>query len=217
MFQEVLFPPQSNSGLDNLLLQRLIRFAAEPDADLETAPIVVFDLETTGLDVENDEIIEIGAEKLVGFEVVEEFSFLVKPSVLMSEQITSLTGITPEMLENQPTIDDVLPKFFDFIRGGLLIAHNADFDFRLLRASARRLGYDFDWPCACTFKMSRELLPTLENRKLDTLAKHYGLSFGSRHRSMGDVRVTSEVLRNLITKDSDCIETWKDLAPYYSI
>lgn len=221
MFHSVIYPEGSTLGVDSasgkdesLTLRRLLRFVPAPTARIEETPIVVFDFETTGLDVNQDRIIEIGAEKLIGFEVVDTFSTLITTRIELTQQIQQLTGITPEMLAGQPELEEVLPAFFKFIDGSLIAAHNAEFDFMMLKAAALRMGYEVDLPCFCTLKMARTLLPTLENRKLDTLAQHYNLTFGSRHRSMGDVRVTSEVLKNLITVEADGIECWKDLEPF---
>lgn len=226
MFYAVVFPADSMPGADrggnqfaaddSLTLRRLLRFVPAPDARIEEMPIVVFDFETTGLDAQQDRIIEIGAEKMIGFEVVDRFSTLVHTTVELTPQIQQLTGITPDMLTGKPPVEEVLPDFLKFIDGSLMVAHNAEFDLMMLKAAATRLGYDVDLPCFCTLKMARTILPNLENRKLDTLAGHYGLEFapGSRHRSAGDVRVTAEVLRNLITVDGDGLECWKDLQPY---
>jgi len=218
VFHDVLFPKAGSERAEPeaLQLRRLRRFRPTATLPLETTPIVVFDFESTGLDVTQDRIIEIGAEKIVGFEVVAEFSELISTDVEISQHIQNLTGISPEMLVGKPRIEDVLPRFLEFIDGALIVAHNADFDFGLLRAAAARIGYDLDWPCFCTVKMARDLMPELENRKLDTLAKHFGLTFGSRHRSMGDVRVTTEVLRHLVTEVGDDLTTWQDLAPWTS-
>jgi DNA polymerase III epsilon subunit family exonuclease len=224
MFHAVIYPDgntlgedssSSNSSKDeSLTLRRVVRFVPPPSARIDEIPIVVFDFETTGLDVNQDQIIEIGAEKLIGFEVVDTFSTLITTSIGLSSHIQQLTGITPDMLTGQPELQEVLPEFLKFIDGSLMAAHNAEFDFMMLKAAALRMGYEVDLPCFCTLKMARTLLPTLENRKLDTLAQHYNLTFGSRHRSMGDVRVTSEVLRNLVTVEADGIECWKDLEPF---
>jgi DNA polymerase III epsilon subunit family exonuclease len=192
----------------------VVRFVPAPTARIEEVPIVVFDFETTGLDINQDRIIEIGAEKLVGFEVVDTFSTFISTDVELSAQIQQLTGITPDMLTGQPRVEDVLPEFLQFVDGSLMVAHNAEFDFTMLRAAALRLGYEVDLPCFCTLKMARTILPKLENRKLDTLAAHYNLTFSSRHRSMGDVRVTAEVLKNLLTVDGDGLDCWKDLEPF---
>lgn len=231
MFYRVLYPAALDSNTSEqstgtissdqmaFMLRRLLRFTPAPSTPLEGIPIVVFDFESTGLDTESDSIIEIGAEKLVDFKVTAEFSTLVQPprDLELSDQVIKLTGITPEMLDGQPPIAAALPDFFKFIEGCILVAHNADFDFRLMRAEASRLGYDIEWPCFCTLKMAREILPDLENRKLDTLATHYGLTFGSRHRSMGDVRVTSQILEKFITEDGDDLTTWESLKPFYTV
>ncbi len=224
MFHAVIFPDEQLFGCesgragaiadDDLMLRRLLRFVPAPDARIEEMPIVVFDFETTGLDAQQDRIIEIGAEKLVGFEVVETFSTLISTNVELTPHIQKLTGITPDMLVGKPAIENALPEFLKFVEGSIMVAHNADFDLMMLKAAATRLGYDMDLPCFCTLKMARTFLPNLENRKLDTIAQHYDLTFESRHRSSGDVRVTSEVLRNLITVDGDGLECWKDLQPF---
>ncbi len=224
MFHAVIFPAEQMFGNeagsgqattdDDLMLRRLLRFVPAPDARIEEMPIVVFDFETTGLDAQQDRIIEIGAEKLIGFEVVETFSTLISTNVELTPHIQKLTGITPEMLIGQPSIESALTEFLRFVDGSIMVAHNADFDLMMLKAAATRLGYDMDLPCFCTLKMARTFLPKLENRKLDTIAQHYDLTFESRHRSAGDVRVTSEVLRNLITIDGDGLECWKDLQPF---
>lgn len=224
MFHAVIFPSEQMFGIDSgtgqtatdndLMLRRLLRFVPAPDARIEEMPIVVFDFETTGLDAQQDRIIEIGAEKLIGFEVVETFSTLISTNVELTPHIQKLTGITPDMLIGQPSIEKILPDFFKFADGCIMVAHNADFDLMMLKAAATRLGYDMDLPCFCTLKMARTFLPNLENRKLDTIARHYDLTFESRHRSSGDVRVTSEVLKNLVTVDGDGLECWKDLQPF---
>lgn len=218
MFHDVLFPPAVTAGqgdaLEVLRLRRLKRFVPEPHHPLMTAPLVVFDLETTGLDPEVDRIIEIGAIKLDGMRPVAEFSSLVSTNVELTDDIIRLTGITPEMLVGQPVIEDVLPKFLEFIEGSILIAHNAEFDLSMIKAACSRVGIDLEWPCFCTLKMARALLPDLENKKLDTLAAHYGLTFESRHRSIGDVKVTTGVLSGLLTKEAQTIRVWSDIQPY---
>ena len=89
---------------------------------------VVFDIETTGLDPEFDEIIEIGAVKIKDGIKIDTFNSLIKPEYEIDEFITELTGITNEMVENAPSIDEVLPKFMDFIKDYIIIGHNVNFD-----------------------------------------------------------------------------------------
>jgi DNA polymerase III epsilon subunit family exonuclease len=219
MFHAVLFPPELDSKGDDeagavLTLRRLTRYLPDPAHDVLASPIVIFDLETTGLDPTVDRIIEIGGLKIVRGEVVAEFSSLVTTNVELTEEIQRLTGITPDMLVGQPTIQDVLPKFLEFISGSILVAHNAEFDMSMLRAAASRQGVDLEWACFCTLKMARELLGFLENRKLDTLAAHYGLTFEARHRAIGDIKVTAGVLAGMLEREASGLKRWGQFANY---
>jgi DNA polymerase III epsilon subunit family exonuclease len=218
MFQDVLFPALDQSQVAQadavLKLRRVKRFLPDPSFAMPDASLVVFDLETTGLDADVDRNIEIGAIKLRCMEPVEQFSTLVKADLEVTEDITKITGITQDMLEGQPPIDDVLPKFLEFIEGSILVAHNAEFDLSMVRAACSRAGVDLEWPTFCTLKMARELLPDLENKKLDTIAKHYGLTFEARHRSVGDVKVTVGVLKNLLAQDPERFKLWSGMQPF---
>ncbi len=213
MFQEILFPTDSDEGLGaqgQLFLQKVLRHHLSPESIVENYPIVIFDFETTGLDVYRDRIIEIGAIKYVNGERVADFSYLINPEIPLPEVITKITGITPEMLEGQAVIEDVLPEFLSFIDKSVLVAHNAEFDLNFLKSVAGRQGYQIEYPCFCTLKMARQLLPDLESKNLDTLAKHYDLTFVARHRSIGDCEVTGSVLRSLLAKEGSAMKQWRD-------
>jgi len=218
MFYNVLFPEMdgaiSSAFQEDLLLQKVVRFNPAGTISINDIPIVIFDFETTGLDANDDRIIEIGALKLHGFEVVAEYSTLVKPDVPLSEVSKAISGITEEMLEGQPGIDQVLPGLLDFIEGSILVAHNADFDMSFLKAASSRLGYQLSWPCFCTLKLARALLPQLESKSLDALATHYGLSFEARHRSIGDAKVTAAVLGQLLRNEGHDLREWQNFQNY---
>lgn len=216
-----MFPPANDpdtvatsATASTLTLRRVQRFAPAPELPFPRASVVIFDLETTGLDPQQDRIIEIGAIKLTALTPVDEFSSLVATDVELSDEIVRLTGISSAMLEGQPTVDEVLPRFLQFIQGSILVAHNAEFDLSMLKVAASRLSIDLEWPCLCTLKMARDLLPQLENKKLDTLAAHYGLSFEARHRSIGDVKVTLGVLNGLMNQEASHLTTWAALTPF---
>ena len=89
---------------------------------------VVFDIETTGLDVMNNGITEIGAVKIVNGKLTEQFTTLVKPDYRISDEIVRITGITEEMVKDAPKISTVIPDFIKFIDGAIIVAHNAEFD-----------------------------------------------------------------------------------------
>jgi len=219
MFQDVLFPGKAR-GLpedgQELSLRRIVSFSPHARLELARVPLVVFDLETTGLDHRQDWIVEIGAQKLVGDQVVDEFDTMIDPERDMPESAQKVTGITPDMLVGKPKIREVLPEFFQFIEGCILVAHNANFDMGFIRHHAGLLGVEFQWPAFCTLKMARELLPDLKRKNLDTLAEHYGLTFESRHRSIGDVKVTVSVLQELMNHEGAHLKTWKDMEPFSS-
>ena len=217
MFYEVLFPPSedTNTGTQELTLQKLKRFLPDPSLRLEEVKLVVFDLETTGLDYEADRIIEIGAIKLENFKPVGEFSSLVKTDIEFTDDIVRLTGITREMLANEgEDLNETLGNFLKFIDGCILVAHNAAFDFTMIKRHYNRMGVELEWATFCTLKLAREFLAQLENKKLDTLAEHYGLQFEARHRSIGDVKVTCSVLENLMTKEAQNLKNWADITPF---
>jgi DNA polymerase III epsilon subunit family exonuclease len=217
MFYDVFFP-NDEDGDDvaqrQLHLKRVLRFQPPKIQPIDQQSLVVFDFETTGLDVLKDEIIEIGGLLIEGGKPVKEFSSLVKPDVPLTDNIVKITGITEDMLADQPRINEILPEFLKFIDGSILVAHNADFDMAFLKAASERLGYQLDWPCFCTLKLARQLLPDLESKNLDTLAAHYGLTFESRHRSIGDCKVTSSVLQAFLKEDGAQLTTWNDFQPF---
>ena len=216
IFNEVLFPPvnTTDASSQQLSLRRTLSYMVAPEEKIRDIPWVVFDFETTGLNSVSDKIIEIGAIKLVNGKIVDEISTLIKVEVPIPEVVQKITGITPDMLIGQPTIDSYIHKFFDFIEGSVLIAHNAEFDMAFLGAESSRLGYEINWPSFCTLKMARELLPDLPKKNLDTLAEHYNLSFEARHRSIGDAKVTVAVLNQMLEDEGQHLQKWVDFKPY---
>lgn len=217
MFYDILFPEdedEANGQPSQLLLQKVLRFHLKPETILRRSSLVIFDFETTGLDSLRDRIIEIGAIKFENGKRVADFSTLIKPDVPVSETITKITGITESMLVDQPSIDAILPGFLDFIDRSILVAHNAEFDMAFLKAACLRQGYQVEWPCFCTLKLARQLLPELESKNLDTLAQHFGLTFAARHRSIGDCEVTGAVLQALLNKEGAHLQQWRDVQAY---
>lgn len=154
---------------------------------------IVFDTETTGLKDQIDKIIEIGALKVINNEIVEEFSVLINPEMLLPEVIVNITGITDEMLQNQETIDQVLPKFIQFVGDLPIICHNTPFDMGFINTNLIRLGMNplkneqFD-----TVELAKIYIPRAYNYKLETLKHYFKLDFGS-HRSLDDCKTTNYI------------------------
>jgi DNA polymerase-3 subunit epsilon len=162
---------------------------------LDEAEFTVVDLETTGGRAAPGQIIEIGAYRMVGRRLTENFQTLVRPQGYISQFVTRLTSITNEMVRDAPPIEQVLPAFRDFLGHRVMVAHNAPFDFSFLDFEFRRIfGIGLGNPILCTLRMSRRFLPSLKRRRLDLLAEHFGLSQEGRHRGLGDARMAGEIL-----------------------
>lgn len=168
---------------------------------LSEVTFVVVDLETTGGRAGADAITEIGAVKVRGGEVLGEFQTLVNPGVPIPAQITVLTGITNAMVLPAPRIEEVLPSFLEFIRGAVLVAHNAPFDIGFLRAAARATGHP--WPgnqVVDTVRLARAAVTRDEvpNYRLGSLAALFRAEVTPDHRALSDARATVDVLHALL-------------------
>jgi DNA polymerase III epsilon subunit family exonuclease len=184
--------------------------ADKPSADnrsLNEVTIVVLDLETSGAAPSTGAgITEIGALKVKGGEIIGEFQSFVNPQHSLSEFITSLTGITDEMLSTAPTINSVLPEFFEFMGSHLdtvLVAHNSPFDLGFLKAAAAL--HQYPWPqyqVLDTVRIARYVLDRDEvpNCKLATLADFFGAKTSPNHRALDDARATVDVLHGIFER-----------------
>ncbi|MDE6598195.1 MAG: ribonuclease H-like domain-containing protein [Clostridia bacterium] len=172
-----------------------------PDC-LKGKTFVVFDLETTGLNSaptsgNMDKIIEIGAFKIKDGVIAESFTTFINPQKKLSEEIINLTGITEEMVANAPTSDEVMPDFFKFCDGSILVGHNiAGFDFKFVEYYCARIGYMPERKLIDTIPLSQELL-FLSNYKLNTVADKFGITF-NHHRAIDDALVTAKIFIELI-------------------
>lgn len=154
---------------------------------------VIFDTETTGLKDQFDQIIEIGALKYIDNELVEEYDVLINPGIDIPEIITSITGITNSMVEQEKTIEQVLPEFIDFIGDFPVICHNAPFDIGFINTNLKRLNLpEMKNKAIDTVELAREYIPRAYNYKLETLKKYFKLDFGS-HRSVEDCKTTNYI------------------------
>ncbi len=155
--------------------------------------MVVFDLETTGLSNRTCKIIEIGAVKIRGGEIIDSFDTFVDPECEISEEITNLTSITNEMVKGAPREREALEKFFEFAGDRLLIAHNANFDVGFIRVAAERHDIPFTNTYLDTVGLSKYVNPELNKHKLDIIAKHYNLEDFHHHRASDDATVLARI------------------------
>lgn len=165
--------------------------------ELVNGEYVVFDLETTGLDLMTNGITEIGAVRISGGRISEQFTTLVKPDYPITEEIVKITGITSEMVESAPKIGSVIPDFMKFIQGAVLVAQNADFDMKFIKRFAGAEEYEVNNKVMDTMELSRKYLPQLRRNDLHTLAEHFGIVF-HHHRALSDAYATAEIFIELM-------------------
>ena len=159
---------------------------------------VVFDIETTGFSCVNNQIIEIGGVKVKGGEIVDHFSEFVNPHCPIPYEIVKLTSITDEQVMNADDIETVLPRFVEFCKDCVLVAHNATFDMSFMEENARRQKLPFDHTCIDTLGLSRALLTEQSKHTLDAVAKTLKVSLENHHRAVDDAQATAEIFIKLL-------------------
>ena len=164
---------------------------------------VIFDLETTGLSSKYNQITEIGAIKMRNNEVVDRFHTLVNPKVKIPQNIVELTGITDEMVQNQPAIEEILPSFVEFIGECPLVAHNASFDTSFIFESCRRLDIQLNNPIIDTLALSKILLPHLKRYRLNNVAEELEVKLMKHHRAIDDAEALTAIFIKFLSLIED--------------
>jgi len=156
------------------------------DTKQDSYPDLAFiDIETTGSHFERDRITEIGIKTLAGDQIYV-WEQLINPQTFIPQNIQRLTGISPQMVENQPSFDQIARALKQELEGKIFVAHNARFDYGFIKASFKRIGIDFKPKVLCTVKLSRLLFPDQARHNLDTIIDAHDLLVSARHRALGD-------------------------------
>ncbi len=185
-------------GVEAYLVDDLRNIVVNSDGRSLQDTYVVFDLETTGFSPVNNRIIEIGAVKVEQGKITETFSTFVNPQVPIPFRIEELTGINDRMVMDAPVIEEILPKFLEFIGDAVLVAHNAAFDVSFIEENCRRLGQEREFVYLDTVALARVLLPQLNRFKLDTVAKALKISLHHHHRAVDDAGCTAEIFSKFV-------------------
>ena len=187
------------------------------DTPLENNTYVSFDLETTGLSSRADEIIEIGAVKHKNGMIIDRFQTFINPHKKLSEFTTNLTSITNEMVESGLELDVAIPKFIEFCKDSILVAHNAVFDYSFIKNAVSKLGLEpITNPIIDTLPISRHMYSEYRSHTLGSIARRYNIDYDEEvaHRADYDAQVLSEVfevmLNDIVNKKG--ITKHKDIA-----
>lgn len=161
----------------------------------------ILDIETTGGQFNEEGITEIAIYKFDGHQIVDQFISLVNPEIPIQPFVVKLTGINNAMLQSAPKFYEVAKRIIEMTNDCVLVAHNADFDYRILRTEFRRLGYDFNTKTLCTVELSKKLLPEQTSHSLGKLVRALGIPMADRHRASGDAMATVKLFKMLLDKD----------------
>jgi len=148
---------------------------------------IVLDTETTGLDYTRERMVEFAAVRLENGKIVDEYQTLINPNQHIRKSSIAIHGITPDMVENAPTEEEVMPKILNFIGDYPIVAHNAIFDYSFLNEAKLRLnGTPLENPRIDTQMMFKEIAPDLESHGLEALTERFHVELNNHHRAMAD-------------------------------
>lgn len=154
---------------------------------------IAFDLETTGLSSETDQIIEIGALKVNDGKVVGRFMEFVKPDKKISQMITNITGITNDMVADARDTQEIIRDFVNFCEDYVVVGHNIMFDYKFCKLYANKYGYSFEKKGIDTLKIARKIHKEFESKSLGVLCAHYEIENKAAHRAYHDALATAKL------------------------
>ncbi|NND61879.1 MAG: GIY-YIG nuclease family protein [Flavobacteriaceae bacterium] len=161
----------------------------------------ILDIETTGGKYNEEGITEIAVYRFDGHKIVDQFSSLVNPERRIQPFVVNLTGINNDMLRNAPKFYEVAKRIIEITEGCIVVAHNAQFDNRILTTEFDRLGYAFEKETLCTVELAQKLIPGMSSYSLGKLTRQLGIPISDRHRAQGDAMATVELFKLLLNKD----------------
>lgn len=166
-----------------------------------TLGYAIIDIESTGGKIEDEAIIDIAILRFDGHRLIDQFHSLVNPERPIQPFVTSLTGISEKMVRNAPKFYEIAKRIIEITENTVLVAHNTQFDYRILKEEFSRLGYPYKISTLCTVEFSKRILTDQSSFKLDKLAKSLGIPISDRHRALGDAEATLSLLKVLREKD----------------
>ncbi len=162
----------------------------------------VLDIEATGGKKGEEDIIEVAIYRFDGEKITDQFISLVSPERKIDAYVQKLTQITPKMVKTAPKFHEVAKRIIEITDGAILVGHNVDFDYRMLKQEFKKLGYAYYRETIDTVPLSEKYFPDATSYSLGKLSKELGIPVSDRHRAAGDARATLELFKLLLDKDS---------------
>jgi DNA polymerase-3 subunit epsilon len=158
----------------------------------------IVDIETTGGYAANNDITEVAIVLHNGNSVTDRYETLIRPARPIPYYIQVLTGITPAMVEDAPTFEEVAEEIFERLKDCVFIAHNVNFDYSFIKHHLQLCGFELNVQKLCTVRLSRKVFPGLQSYSLGKLCVHFNIVIQNRHRAGGDADATVTLFENIL-------------------
>lgn len=161
----------------------------------------ILDIEATGGKKGEEDIIEVAIYRFDGKKITDQLISLVKPDRKIDAYVQKLTQITPKMVKTAPKFAELAKRIIEITDGAILVGHNVDFDYRMLKQEFKKFGYSYYRETIDTVPLSEKYFPEAASYSLGKLTKELGIPISDRHRAAGDARATLELFKLLLDKD----------------
>ena len=161
---------------------------------------IAIDLETTGIRLSKDKIIEVGLLKVKDSHIIDTFSCVINPDIQVDDKILELTKISKNELENAKRIHEVINHIVDFCEEYVLLGHNTIFDYSFVKKEANRAGLEFEKRGIDTYKLCKRVLPENVRKNLTEACGYFGIERKNSHRAFSDAYYTHVLFQEIIKK-----------------
>lgn len=159
---------------------------------------IAIDLETTGIRLSKDKIIEVGLLKVKDSHIIDTFSCVINPDMQVDDKILELTKISKNELENAKRIHEVINHIVDFCEEYVLLGHNTIFDYSFVKKEANRAGLEFEKRGIDTYKLCKKVLPENVRKNLTDACNYFGIERKNSHRAFSDAYYTHVLFQEII-------------------
>ena len=161
----------------------------------------ILDVETTGGKFNQEKITEISILIFDGIKIIDRFETLINPDKEIQPFVQRLTGINKELVKNSPRFKDVSKNIFEITKNKIIVAHNVDFDYRIIKNEFKNINIKYDRDSLCTVNLSKLIFPDLKSYKLTNLLSNFGIKNENPHRANSDALGALKLFKILIDRD----------------